>query len=102
KNKFYLGVIEKSQTVSDVGGVPLLKDIPLLGWLFSTERESTKKSQLIVVAECEIIQPDTPLDPAAVEQIEQIRRSNAHAGSSNTYAYGQYGVDKAKSILTKN
>ena len=101
-NRFYLGGIEKTQTVSDAGGIPLLKDIPLLGWLFSTERESTKKTQLVVVAECEIIQPATTITPEAASQIEQIKRSNANAGSRNTYAYGQYGLDKEKSILTKN
>ncbi len=92
-NRFYLGGIEKTQTVRDVGGVPLLKDLPLLGWIFASERESTKKSQIIVVAECEIIHPNTLIDEKELEAIELISKSNKNAGESNRYGYRQLLID---------
>ena len=96
KNRFYLGGIEKSQTVRDVGGVPLLKDLPLLGWLFSTERESTKKTQLVVVAECEVIHPDTRISQEDAGQIEVIRKSAAENKQFNSYGFRQFGLDSER------
>lgn len=96
RTTFYLGGIEKSQVISDVGGVPLLKDLPVLGWLFSTERESTKRTQLVVVAECELIQPNTLPDDAALGQMNLIRKETTDAGESNRYGYRQLGLDPAR------
>ena len=90
-NTVYLGGVDKSQVVRDVGGVPLLKDLPVLGWLFSTERESTKKSSLVVVANCELVMPDAPVGGPDLDKIEPIRKS---VGSdSNRYGYGQLLLD---------
>ena len=96
RNRFYLGGIEKTQVVSDVGGVPLLKDLPVLGWLFSTERESTKKSQLVVVAECEIIQPNTLIDENDLERIQLIKKQTDRTGNYNRYGYRQWGLDSER------
>lgn len=95
-NRFYLGGIEKTQLVSDVVGIPLLKDLPLLGFLFSTERESTKKSRLVVVAECEIIQPSTLIDEGSLEKIQVIKKDTARNGDGNSYGYHQYLIDKER------
>lgn len=93
RNRFYLGGIEKTLVVSDVVGVPLLKDLPGLGWLFSTERESTKKSQLVLVADCEIIRPETAIGEADIKQIELIRKETSDPSDDNHYGYHQYGLD---------
>ena len=76
------------------GGVPLLKDLPILGRLFSTERESTKKTRLVVVAECEIIHPATVIDETDLRRIEMIRHKTDSAGNDNTYGFRQYGLDR--------
>ena len=83
KKRFYLGGIEKTQQVRINGGVPLLKDIPLLGWVFSTERESLKKTQLVVVADCEIVLPETEVTPPAME-------------FKHGYGYGQLLINPEK------
>lgn len=83
RNRFYLGGIEKNQIVSDVVGVPVLKDIPVLGWIFSTERKSLKKSQLVVVAECEIFRSDSAIHADELREIEMIRNSVANAEEVN-------------------
>ncbi len=96
RNRIYLGGIEKTQVVRDSGGVPFLKDIPGLGWLFSTERESSKKSQVIVVADCELQYTSSAINPADLEQIEVITKATSQAGSSNSYGYRQYLLDSER------
>ena len=49
--KLVIGGIEKRSVMKVSGGIPLLKDIPVLGLLFSTETTASKRSQLLVVAE---------------------------------------------------
>ena len=96
KNRFIIGGIEKLDVVRGQGGIPILKDIPLLGWAFSTESESTKKSQLVVVAECETIRPDSPLPENISSDIQVIRSKVREAGEKNSYGYGQWGLDPDK------
>ena len=71
------------------GGVPILKDLPLIGWLFSTETEATKRSQLVVVAE---VMPVNKADNYK-ETIDQAKKSLARAGESNTFGYRQFLID---------
>ena len=52
KNSFIIGGLRKSSVVKSKTGIPLLKDIPILGWLFSTDSVSVKKTVLAVVGEC--------------------------------------------------
>ena len=87
--KLMIGGLEKRDVVRVSGGVPILKDLPVIGWLFSTESESTKRSQLLVVAEI------LPLAaPAAVtEQLPAIRKELDKAGETNRFGFRQYLLD---------
>ena len=90
--KLVIGGIEKRSVMRVSGGIPLLKDLPLLGWLFSTETEATKRSQLLVVAEV------LPAEKAA-DKKEEIRKINGgliKAGDSNSYGYRQYLIDSKR------
>lgn len=51
-NSFVIGGLKKQEEVKSDSGIPLLKDIPLLGYLFSSKSTSIKNSDLIVVGEC--------------------------------------------------
>ncbi len=84
--KLVIGGIEKRDVVSVSGGLPILKDLPLLGWIFSTESESTKKSQLLVVAEAVPVRP-------AENEIQNIEKKLENAGESNTFGYRQFLID---------
>ncbi len=96
KSRFYIGSIDKSERVKVNGGVPILKDLPILGWVFSTESESTKKSQLVVVADCEIVTPAQALPSDIASSIKNIRTENRGAGETNTFGYGQWLLDPNK------
>ncbi len=52
KDTFVIGGLRKQETVKSVSGIPWLKDIPYLGYLFSTKSTSVKNAELIVAANC--------------------------------------------------
>lgn len=91
--KLVIGGIEKRDVVSVSGGIPILKDIPLLGWIFSTESESTKKSQLLVVAEVIPVRPGEALAQANIDEVKAIEKKLEKAGESNTFGYRQLLLD---------
>ncbi len=95
KNRFVLGGITRSEVVRSSTGVPLLKDLPLLGWLFSTESESTRNSQLVLVAECELVTPATAIPKSIEGDIVSVEAATAKntKGEFNSYGYRQFGLD---------
>lgn len=62
KDSFVIGGLRKQETVKSRTGVPWLMDIPYLGYLFSTESNSVRHAELIVVGECSW---DSPSDSSA-------------------------------------
>ena len=71
------------------GGVPILKDLPLIGWIFSTETEATKRSQLLVVAE---VVPENKADNYK-SVFDAAQKKLKKAGVSNTFGYRQFFID---------
>ena len=55
--EFVVGGIQKVSVVRGVSGLPFLKDLPFLGWLFSTESESTKTTDLVLILQTEYVNP---------------------------------------------
>ena len=94
-NRFVIGGIRKSEVVRSSTGIPLLKDIPILGWLFSSEGESTKNSQLVIVAECELVTPATAIPAGLQGDITDIKEavSGNTSGEFNSYGFRQFGLD---------
>ena len=91
--KLVIGGIEKRDVVSVSGGVPILKDLPIIGWVFSTESESTKRSQLLVVAEVIPVRPEDAMPEAASEAAKKIESDLEGAGGWNTWGYHQFLLD---------
>ena len=56
---FVIGGIRKSESVRGTSGLPFFKDLPVVGRIFSTESESIKQSQLVLIAEVEYSDADT-------------------------------------------
>jgi type II secretory pathway component GspD/PulD (secretin) len=96
-SSFIIGGLEKRETVRSVGGVPILKDLPLLGYLFSTESESTKRSQLVLVAECNLNRPDTPVPALFTGEVAKLSGAMDKAGNSNSFGFDQWLLDSNKS-----
>lgn len=93
-NRFVLGGVEKSNVVRSVSGIPYLRRIPILGWLFGSESESTKKSQLVVVAECELISLDHMANGVVTGEMTGIEEKTKDAGKTNAWGFDQYLIDK--------
>ncbi|MBQ4107543.1 MAG: hypothetical protein IJC73_08215 [Lentisphaeria bacterium] len=93
--EFVIGGLKKFETVSSVSGLPVLKDIPFLGWLFSSESESTKKSQLIVVASAQYTEPFAPVPTDIQNDLGKISDDVRRAFESpvNNLGFEQYGLD---------
>jgi type IV pilus assembly protein PilQ len=53
------GIYAKTER-EDETGVPLLRHIPLLGWLFRTESTSTEKNELLIFLTPRIIEEGGP------------------------------------------
>ncbi len=69
---FIIGGLRKSEAVRGTAGLPYLKDLPIIGRLFSTETESIKQSQLVLIAHVEYSEPDAPLGSEVREDIGKI------------------------------
>ena len=94
RNRFVIGGLEKREIVRGSTGVPFLKDIPGIGYLFQVESESTRKSRMVLVAECEYTEPESVTPEETQQQLNDIRNDVAGAGGRNQYFYGQYGLDR--------
>ncbi len=94
--RFVIGGLEKRNVVRGVTGVPFLKDMPFLGYLFSTESESTKKAQMVLVIECRTKDPDSPVKPPVSEDLLAVNKNTSEAGVKNEFGFEQYYLDKDK------
>ena len=52
-SKNYGTALKKKNTVVSSDGIPWLKDLPWVGYLFSTKSTSSKDCEVIVVANCQ-------------------------------------------------
>jgi general secretion pathway protein D len=75
------GLIKEQVTVQD-RGIPLLKDIPILGYVFGAKVRTTTKTELLIVITPRVI--GTPLDAARVT--EELRRANPEADAAMRYS----------------
>ena len=96
---FVIGGIKRTNVIRSVSGLPLLKDIPVLGWIFSTETEPTRHSELVLIARAEIAGPFDRA-PENVQKdisgiVEKVSFTKEHPISS--LGFEQLGLD-AKTI----
>ena len=96
---FVIGGIKRTNIIRSVAGLPLLKDLPVLGWLFSTETETVRHSELVLIAKAEISTPFSPVSGQTGKDIQEVvnevsRRQSKPLGN---LGFEQLGLD-AKTI----
>ena len=93
--EFVLGGVRKSESVRSNTGLPYLKDLPVIGRLFSTESESIKQSQLVVIAKVEYSNPDSFAGTEIRENLGKIVKGVNKGMNSlvGNMFFGQYGLD---------
>ena len=93
---FVIGGLRKSESVRGTAGLPFFKDMPVVGRLFSTETESIKQSQVILIAEVEYVTPnDDQLGAKVKEEIGKINK-NVNKGMNSKVGnmfFQQYLLD---------
>jgi hypothetical protein len=99
--KFIIGGLEKTARVRSVSKVPWLGSLPLLGFIFSSESEVTKKSQLVAVVECEQQTPVQVMHASFKDAIKVIDEAHEDVGKGNSYGFDQFLLDKDKTSLDK-
>ncbi len=94
--EFVIGGLKKSESVRSTAGLPFLKDIPVLGRALSTESESIKQSQLVVVARVEYSNPDDKVGADISEDLGKIVKSVNKGMTSRVgnMFFQQYGLDE--------
>lgn len=88
KKDFVIGGISKSTVTRGVNGIPLLKDLPILGWLFSTETDTIKKSQYVLVASVEVAKPADKVSKTIKDEVTKITNEVNDMVKNPIKAYG--------------
>lgn len=101
-NVFYIGGLDKSAVVRSVSKVPFLGDIPFLGFLFSAENETLKKTQLAAVLTVIPTSPTAALPENYKQEAGKIGEKVKNFGvrtkyyEGNDYGFDQLGLDPEK------
>jgi type II secretory pathway component GspD/PulD (secretin) len=94
--RLVVGGVEKISVVKSVSKIPWLGDIPGLGWLFSSESQSSKKTQLVAVIDCAPLAPDQKLPDGVIKEKEEFVKTKSEGGSSLPPGYDQLLIDSDK------
>ena len=93
--EFVIGGIRKSESVRSTAGLPFVKDLPVIGRAFSTESESIKQSQLVVLARVEYSKPDSFAGAEIREELGKIVKgvNKGMTSKVGNMFFQQYGLD---------
>ena len=94
--EFVIGGLRKSESVRSTTGLPFLKDIPVLGRALSTESESLKQSQLVVIAQVQYSNPDDAMGARIRENLGKVIQ-NVNSGMNSKVGnmfFQQYFLDE--------
>jgi len=102
--EFVIGGLRKSESVRGTTGLPYLKDIPVLGRVFSTESESIKQSQLILIATVERSPISSELKEEEAGEMQGIvqRVNKGMDSKTGNMFFQQYGLDRDRPSFQRN
>ena len=94
---FVIGGITRKQIVRSVSGLPILKDIPILGWAFSSESESARETELVLVARAELATPVDTISDKLSDRIKEIKEEVSFGIEHpiTNLGFEQFGLDSA-------
>jgi hypothetical protein len=100
---FVIGGLKKSESVRSTAGLPFFKDLPVIGRVFSTESESIKQSQLVLIAEVQYVNAD---DAAGTDVRDHMGKiiNNVNNGMTSRVGnmfFQQYGLDSDRADREK-
>ncbi len=92
---FVIGGLKKSESVRGTAGLPFFKDLPVIGRALSTESESIKQSQLVLIANVEYVNADAAAGADVRDHMGKIIK-NVNSGMTSRVGnmfFQQYGLD---------
>jgi len=94
---FVIGGIKRKQIVRSVSGLPILKDIPILGWAFSTESESARETELVLSVHAELATPFDNIPAELKNGLVEIDDGLTHGIEHpiTNLGFEQFGLDSA-------
>ena len=97
--EFVIGGLRKSESVRSTAGLPFFKDLPVIGRALSTESESLKQSQLVLIAHVKYSSPDDAMNTQIRENLGKIIKDvndgmNSRVGNM---FFQQYFLDSDRS-----
>ena len=94
---FVIGGIKRKQIVRSVSGIPILKDIPVLGWAFSSESESARETELVLRVHAELATPFDNISDELKDELKDVddglTRGIEHPITN--LGFEQFGLDSA-------
>ena len=92
---FVIGGIKRKQIVRSVSGLPILKDIPILGWAFSSESESARETELILSVHAEYAQPSDNVPESLRDELDATENDLIHGIEHpiTNLGFEQFGLD---------
>jgi type II secretory pathway component GspD/PulD (secretin) len=92
---FVIGGIKRKQIVRSVSGLPILKDIPILGWAFSSESESARETELILSVHAEYARPSDEAPEALRNEMKAADDALTHGIEHpvTNLGFEQFGLD---------
>ena len=97
--EFIIGGLRKSESVRGTTGLPFFKDLPVIGRALSTETESLKQSQLVVIAHVQYSNPDAVMGAKVRENLGKVIKDVNDGMSSRVgnMFFQQYFLDEDRS-----
>ena len=95
---FVIGGIKRKQIVRSVSGIPILKDIPILGWAFSTESESARETELVLSVHAELATPFDNITAELKDELKDVDDGLTHGIEHpiTNLGFEQFGLDSGK------
>jgi TonB family protein len=103
--------LKKDQQVKEVHKIPLLGDIPILGFLFKNQKDDVIKTELVIFITPHIVSGEAPVeytsstqnkDIAYIQTLAKAEQKNNGAVGLNAGGYKQMVFDKIKSVSLSN
>ncbi len=94
---FVIGGIKRKQIVRSVSGIPILKDIPVLGWAFSSESESARETELVLTVHAELATPFDNISDELKDELKDVDDGLTHGIEHpiTNLGFEQFGLDSA-------
>ena len=95
---FVICGIKRKQIVRSVSGLPILKDIPILGWAFSTESESARETELVLTVHAELATPFDNITAELKDDLKEVDDGLTHGIEHpiTNLGFEQFGLDSGK------